>query len=75
MLESVGPLQPEVIFGDIADQIPLRQADRGVGFDVAFDVFFELVLLAGECDADLGIAVASCNPSWLSAADSGNRVR
>ena len=50
---TVGALQPEVIFGDIADQILLGQTDRGVGFDVTFDVFFERVFLAGEGDVDL----------------------
>jgi hypothetical protein len=39
MFDRVCALQPAVIFGDIADQIPLGQADRGVGFNAAFDVF------------------------------------
>ena len=54
MFKTMGALQSEVILGDIADQIPLGQADRGVGFYVAFDMLFKRVLLAGERDVDLG---------------------
>jgi hypothetical protein len=36
-----------MVFGDIADKIPLGQADRGIGLNVAFDVLFEGVPLAG----------------------------
>ena len=54
MLERVGALQSEMVFSDIADQIALGQADRGIGLEVACDVLFEGVFLAGRGDVKLG---------------------
>jgi hypothetical protein len=54
VLDRVSTLQSEMVFGDIADQIPLGQTDRCLGLKVACDVLFEGVFLAGRGDVGLG---------------------
>ncbi len=74
ILHIMGALQAPVISGDVDNQSPLGDADGGVGVDIAFDVFCDGFLFAGEggvalsCelmfDCVRGDDLAACFGGW-----------